>query len=369
MALFDPYPRPSSRDSTRHHSNIFADPSFVPVWEKSHVKFAQNLLECSNEPIEYCDDDEDYRDNCFFFPEDCVYTPAARDSNWHPDNHPESESDQDHSSSSTITTADMIAGLPDIKMLDTAALTDLLSDNLCPPEITSIIIFATNGAIFAHASPLPPRQLRSLSATYGAAYSAYAVNSPNGNLTGVNPASHPSSFVTAPSVPLGDMGSIVFEVDNVVAVVTKIADKVLLAVMGPTHIKPQTRPPLSSGGRIDTSSVVSDTERTITGESYSTARDHATSLASSAPNPVSISSSSGRPDLLGSERIPLSANTESDTNLETQWEIDRKSDLDRLLTLNLSSSPSILLALESKSAALGRFLSNKLQDLEYPDDF
>lgn len=33
----------------------------------------------------------------------------------------------------------MIPGLPDIKMLDAEALSDLLEDNLSPPEITSLM--------------------------------------------------------------------------------------------------------------------------------------------------------------------------------------------------------------------------------------
>ncbi|ODH12851.1 hypothetical protein ACO22_07852 [Paracoccidioides brasiliensis] len=287
-----------------------------------------------------------------------------------------------------MTPAKMIPELPGIKMLDTDALSDLLEDNLCPPEITSIIIFATNGAIFAHASSLPPRQLRNLSATYGAAYLSFAVNAPARNLAGVNPASHPSSFVTAPSVPLGDVGSIVFEFENLAAVVTKIADKVLLAVVGPSHVIPpqqlqqQHHPSPSSGsggrGRAVIGSSASDTERnTIGPESYSTAFDspldrHSTSLASSAPNPTSASSpeaAAADREQATTERPPTSPQMESDAALQRQWEIDRSNDLDRLASLNLDSSPAVLLALESKSAALAKFLSNKLEDLEYPDDF
>jgi hypothetical protein len=72
----------------------------------------------------------------------------------------------------------------------------------------------------------------------------------------------------------------------------------------------------------------------------------------------------GSPDSLVS-----APQNDADETLRAQWEIDRKSDLDRLASLNLSSSPTILLALESKSAALGRFLGNKLADLENPEDF
>lgn len=58
-----------------------------------------------------------------------------------------------------------------------------------------------------------------------------------------------------------------------------------------------------------------------------------------------------------------------DAALETQYEIDRSADLARLASLNLSASPAILLALESKSAALGKFLGQKLEDLHSPEDF
>ena len=94
------------------------------------MQYAQNLLECSNEPIEYHDDDEDYQDNFFFFPEDCVYHPRKGSSSSFDVS--ESENEQDSAD-------EMIPELPDIEMVDTAALSDLLEDNLSPPEITSIL--------------------------------------------------------------------------------------------------------------------------------------------------------------------------------------------------------------------------------------
>ena len=233
-------------------------------------------------------------------------------------------------------------------------------------------IFATNGAIFSHASPLSQRQLRNLAAVYGAAYTSYAVNSPSGNLTAVNPASHPSSFVTAPSVPLGDVGSIIFELEdqNLVAVVTKIADKVLLAVAGPTHIDARNGT-TNGGNRVLTgTSAASDTERaTITApdslaSTLEQSPDPSAKFASSAPNPSGLPNASQR-----SSPSSTQPQNDADESLRAQWEIDRKSDLDRLASLNLNSSPPILLALESKSAAMGRFLSNKLADLECPEDF
>lgn len=111
-------------------------PSFVPSWARSQDHYAKNLLECSNEPIEYDDDDEDYRDNCFFFPEDCSWSPPP---DWSVPGHPRHSLLHDLSDTSDEDDDAMIPGLPDIKMLDAEALGDLLDDNLCPPEITSIL--------------------------------------------------------------------------------------------------------------------------------------------------------------------------------------------------------------------------------------
>lgn len=110
------------------------DIPIIPSWARRETQYAQNILESSNEPIEYDHDDEDYRDNCFFFPEDCYWSPPK---GWI----------QTTSSENLPYTADgcydsddtMIPGLPDIKMLDADALSDLLEDNLSPPEITSIL--------------------------------------------------------------------------------------------------------------------------------------------------------------------------------------------------------------------------------------
>ncbi|KAJ9233572.1 hypothetical protein C8Q69DRAFT_503326 [Paecilomyces variotii] len=327
---------------------------FLPSWAASNVQYAENLLECSDEPIEYDDDDEDYQDNCFFFPEDCTL-PVRKDSGCEVSDHEYGLLDSLKSDKSDKTDK-MTPELPDIKMLDTEALSDLLEDNLSPPEITSILVFHANGALFAYGSPLPVRQLRNLSATYGAAYTNYAKNASSGNLTGVNPASHPSSFVTAQSNPLGDVGSIVFEFDGQVAVVTKIADKVLLAAVGPSKLENAEggqsgeNPPLNGPGP----DVI---------EPAGTPSNGPDVAANGTSRPNASSSQSQQ------QNSALQTRTALDRNLETQWEIDRNSDLARLASLNLSSSPSILLALESKSAALARFLSQKLEDLESPEDF
>lgn len=223
-------------------------------------------------------------------------------------------------------------------------------------------VFATNGAIFAYASSLSSRQLRNLSATYGAAYTCYAKNASSGNLTGVNPASHPSSYVTAQSVSLGDVGSIVFELDDSVAVVTRIADKVLLAAVGPSKSDTDEAGSVAGTqvhqngfakpGPEVTSATESNAHRPTTNGTY-TSQAPATTTST----PTSIS------------RNESEADVQADAELETQYEMDRSSNLARLASLNLSASPSTLLALESKAAALGRFLSQKLADLESPEDF
>lgn len=196
-------------------------------------------------------------------------------------------------------------------------------------------VFATNGAVFAYASSLSSRQLRNLSSTYGAAYTCYAKTASSGNLTGVNPASHPSSYVTAQSMSLGDVGSIVFELEDSVAVVTRIADKVLLAAVGPNK---------------GDDTIHGDGAEHVDGAGDSTVGN-------------------GTTDESQGDGVPASNPSAKNGALESQYEIDRSADLSRLASLNLSASPSVLLALESKCAALGRFLGEKLKDLESPEDF
>ncbi|OQD83487.1 hypothetical protein PENANT_c016G09628 [Penicillium antarcticum] len=343
------------------------EPPFLPYWARYESQCAQNLLDYSDQPIEYDHDDEDYSDNCFFFPEDCSYTPPkdwvevhyisveeTRDiqvEEYRPADQATNPDTTDIDTDTDTDTDAMIPGLPDIKMIDSEALSDLLEDNLSPPEITTIVVFATNGAVFAHGSTLSSRQLRNLSATYGAAYTCYAKTASTGNLTGVNPASHPSSYVTAKSMSLGDVGSIVFELDDSVAVVTRIADKVLIAAVGPSK----------SG---------SDSESQAPAPAN-------TNDAKNGPQPDQpIGNGMTSPD--GSQdgqRTPtaqaptLNTPTPAQNRHLDQYEIDRSVDLERLSSLNLSASPAVLLALESKCAALARFLGQKLDALESPEDF
>ncbi|PWY91969.1 hypothetical protein BO94DRAFT_461716 [Aspergillus sclerotioniger CBS 115572] len=341
------YDNPVRPDISSQKPSAPFGPPYRPYWARSPVQYAQDLLGYSEDPIEYDYDDRDYWDNCFFFPEDCSWSPPK---GWAIEEALEDIAPGD--CHEQYIEESMIPGLPDIKMLDAEALSDLLEDNLSPPEITSMMVFATNGAIFAYASSLPSRQLRNLSATYGAAYTCYAKNASCGNLTGVNPASHPSSYVTTPSASLGDVGSIVFELDDLVAVVTRIADKVLLAAVGPSksgNAEDATSPNGAQGLLNGSTPLGSD--HTSGPEALNDGRTYA-----------SVVAANGGRGHGGND-------TSSDAQLETQYEIDRSSDLARLASLNLSTSPSILLALESKSAALGRFLSQKLSDLESPEDF
>jgi hypothetical protein len=140
---------------------------------------------------------------------------------------------------------------------------------------------------------------------------------------------------------LGDVGSIVFELDDSVAVVTRIADKVLVAAVGPSKpdAAPETTPTdyLTADGTADAAAP--------TTPDGSQAEGQRTPLAVPSPTPP------------------------QNGHHDPQYEIDRSADLARLASLNLSASPSVLLALESKCAALGRFLGQKLDDLESPEDF
>lgn len=113
----------------------FSDPHHRPYWARRQVQYARDLLDYSPDPIEYEHDDKDYWDNHFFFPEDCSWSPPK---DWDLD---EDNSEDDIAVGEWYDHHDdtMIPGLPDIKMLDAEALSDLLEDNLSPPEITSIL--------------------------------------------------------------------------------------------------------------------------------------------------------------------------------------------------------------------------------------
>lgn len=145
MAEFEPFPVSSeyfTKPGTAPHSDV----PFLPYWARCSTQCAQNLLDSSDEPIEYDHDDEDYSDNCFFFPEDCSWTPPK---DWVVEAHCQSvkrlpevhihELEEDTPVGLGAADDTMIPGLPDIKMLDSEALGDLLEDNLSPPEITTMM--------------------------------------------------------------------------------------------------------------------------------------------------------------------------------------------------------------------------------------
>jgi len=140
MAEFEPFPVSNLFHSPDRPSRT--DPPFLPYWARCRTQCAQNLLDSSNEPIEYDHNDEDYSDNCFFFPEDCSWTPPK---DWTVEAHFQHRKDSPdtsvgpHPRTIADATGSMIPGLPDIKMLDSEALGDLLQDNLSPPEITTIL--------------------------------------------------------------------------------------------------------------------------------------------------------------------------------------------------------------------------------------
>jgi hypothetical protein len=145
---------------------------------------------------------------------------------------------------------------------------------------------------------------------------------------------------------LGDVGSIVFELDDSVAVVTRVADKVLVAAVGPSRLDAP-----EPNGATNADSAAADTGVPDAGNGTSTPEgsqgDISRKLAA----------------------VPISPKPPHNGHRDPQFEIDRSADLARLSSLNLSASPSVLLALESKCAALARFLGEKLDDLESPEDF
>lgn len=320
-------------------------------------------------------------------------------------------------------------------------------------------LFASNGAIFAHSfpSPLSTRQLRSLAATYGAAFTSYATISDKGNLTGVSAGAHPSSYVTAvseallhsrPRIPgrfgeeptstaatsvydgventtsltahrnvdsisagnskTPDIGSaIAFDDGDNIAVVTKVTANILLAIIGPCNLNPSASTPTSpppqqpsasttpaSGIRRGSAAWPFSTPRESQREQSTTSDDKdaqgqkeetaslldrlkAPSRAglfrrSSSGRTVSVDgddSSQQRRQSQQEQENDQSANDVTQRRNTIQEDGDYEDDLDRLASLNLSASPEVLLALESKSAALGRFLATRLRGLVCPDDF
>ena len=70
---------------------------------------------------------------------------------------------------------------------------------------------------------------------------------------------------------LGDVGSIVFELDDSVAVVTRIADKVLIAAVGPSKSNP---------GEENDTQATDNTDNTLTAENGTQPADLANGIGS-----------------------------------------------------------------------------------------
>lgn len=133
MAEYDHPVRPGIPGQT---PKVHPEPPYRPYWARSPVQYAQDLLGYSEDPIEYDYNDRDYWDNCFFFPEDCSWSPPK---GWIIENKTVEQDIALGDCYEQHTGGNMIPGLPDIKMLDAEALSDLLEDNLSPPEITSMM--------------------------------------------------------------------------------------------------------------------------------------------------------------------------------------------------------------------------------------
>lgn len=157
---------------------------------------------------------------------------------------------------------------------------------------------------------------------------------------------------------LGDVGSIVFELDDSVAVVTRVADKVLIAAVGPSKSNPAEQ---------NDTPATANTDNGLTAENGTQPADLANGIGTGTTSPEGSQDGQRTPT---SAPAPTSPNPPTqNSHLDAQHEIDRSIDLERLSSLNLSASPAVLLALESKCAALARFLGQKLDDLESPEDF
>lgn len=146
-----------------------------------------------------------------------------------------------------------------------------------------------------------------------------------------------------------------FELDDLVAVITRIADNVLLAAIGPSKLNQQKNEGRNEPG---------DNTNAVEGFSKNGSLINIHSNESTSTSTPAAQATAG-----GNSNINYDGSDSLTTHPETQYQIDRSPDLARLQSLNLSASPAILLALESKSAALGKFLGQKLADLESPEDF
>ena len=169
------------------------------------------------------------------------------------------------------------------------------------------------------------------------------------------------------------VGSIVFEVLDLVAVVTGIADKLLLAAVGPSIVEQEKqkqkykeqKQKQKEGQHLENvenhDGAVDEYDREHHHISI-TENDNPTG-SSSSPSSTSTTTATGVPN----QHQQHDDETTSPSPSASQVGKTATNDVDHLSS---TTSPSdILLALESKSAALGKFLGHKLRDLRSPDDF
>lgn len=122
--------------------------------------------------------------------------------------------------------------LPEIKLLDEHSLFELINERSIwsrSSNLSSILIFAHNGALLAHAhrDQHPIRLARTESATFSAAYISYM----NGHRDRTHSETTSDKDETR---ELADSGPIIYEsrTSNHMTIITPIAPKILLAVTG-----------------------------------------------------------------------------------------------------------------------------------------
>lgn len=156
----------------------------------------------------------------------------------------------------------------------------------------------------------------------------------------------------------GSASSIVFETDRLAAIVTRIGDKILLATIGPSR--------LTSPGQQEEDD--GEQQREGQGQVEHERVDDTVDENAVQPRGSSNGSSRSSNNEVNNQNQPPSSVNGQHKQLH-QYEPEQQHEIDRLSSLHLSTSPEILLALESKSFALGKYLAHKLEDLHIPKDF
>jgi hypothetical protein len=217
---------------------------------------------------------------------------------------------------------------PAIKMMDSDLLDDLARSNLRAPEITSIVIFGTNGTVVAHASSTYHlRDLRRLASTCGQTYLAHQEST--------STTSNPISAAQIESTPTtsqgqGDVANIFLEFDTNTALVSRITATSLLAIVGPRELTEGAS--LPNGNHANTSSTKSESDS-----------------EEAAPNDIADDDDDDDDD----DTASASTSSQRPTH-------QRRSSQD----LAPNSSPLVLEALECKSEALTKYLKGIMGDVK-----